>query len=209
MWWGPSDHPLVYLPVRKLTEDLKGSASHALSSHRAEHPLTSKKMAIPRLAEGLETFSTPGRFHRRHVSRACESCRQRKTKCTGDKSGCRNCREAGIICCYTDGKREKSKRWVWIWLDGSVADFREIGTPRQLASLEAKIRTYEDALKNLSSRFGITSEQLMNLALTVVWIQAPRLALVETISFGPLEPVIFPSSSLFECLYWPEVGRVL
>ncbi|PWY88805.1 fungal-specific transcription factor [Aspergillus sclerotioniger CBS 115572] len=104
-------------------------------------------MAIPRLAEGAEsTFSAPGRFHRRHVSRACESCRQRKTKCTGDKSGCRNCREAGIICCYTDGKREKSKR--------------------QLASLEAKIQTYEDVLKNLSSRFGITNEQLMNLALT-------------------------------------------
>ncbi|PYH61107.1 uncharacterized protein BO96DRAFT_453028 [Aspergillus niger CBS 101883] len=133
-----------------------GSASHALSSHRAEHPLTSKKMAIPRLAEGLETFSTPGRIHRRHVSRACESCRQRKTKCTGDKSGCRNCREAGIICCYTDGKREKSKR--------------------QLASLEAKIRTYEDALKNLSSRFGITNEQLMNLALTVEESSSPSLS---------------------------------
>lgn len=73
--------------------------------------LNAKKMAIPRLTEGAESaFTSPGRFHRRHVRRACESCRQRKTKCTGDKSGCRNCREAGIICCYTDGKREKSKR---------------------------------------------------------------------------------------------------
>lgn len=72
-----------------------------------------KKMAIPRLPEGTEaSLSSLGRFHRRHVRRACESCRQRKTKCTGDKSGCRNCREAGIICCYTDGKREKSKRCV-------------------------------------------------------------------------------------------------
>lgn len=106
--------PSSLLQFRNLTEDLKGNASHAVSAHRAEHILTSRKMAIPRLAEGLETFSTPGRFHRRHVSRACESCRQRKTKCTGDKSGCRNCREAGIICCYTDGKREKSKRCVFI-----------------------------------------------------------------------------------------------
>lgn len=73
--------------------------------------LSARKMAIPRLTEGAEaSFTSPGRFHRRHVRRACESCRQRKTKCTGDKSGCRNCREAGIICCYTDGKREKSKR---------------------------------------------------------------------------------------------------
>ncbi|OJZ82480.1 hypothetical protein ASPFODRAFT_143793 [Aspergillus luchuensis CBS 106.47] len=139
-----------------------GNASQAVSAHRVEHILTSRKMAIPRLAEGLETFSTPGRFHRRHVSRACESCRQRKTKCTGDKSGCRNCREAGIICCYTDAR--------------SSTDFRGIGTPRQLASLEAKIRTYEDALKNLSNRFGLTNEQLMNLALTVEESPSPALS---------------------------------
>lgn len=83
---------------------------------RADSELATKKMAIPRLAEGAESaFTSPGRFHRRHVRRACESCRQRKTKCTGDKSGCRNCREAGIICCYTDGKREKSKRSVGIY----------------------------------------------------------------------------------------------
>lgn len=107
-------YPFLYLQFPNLTEDLKGNASQAVSAHRVEHILTSRKLAIPRLAEGLETFSTPGRFHRRHVSRACESCRQRKTKCTGDKSGCRNCREAGIICCYTDGKREKSKRCVFI-----------------------------------------------------------------------------------------------
>lgn len=108
--------------------------------------LGSRKMAIPRLAEGSETaFSSPGRFHRRHVRRACESCRQRKTKCTGDKSGCRNCREAGIICCYTDGKREKSKR--------------------QLASLSAKVQAYEDVIRKLSNRFGVSDEQLMNIAL--------------------------------------------
>lgn len=85
-------------------------ASHL---QRGESEVGTKKMAIPRLAEGAESaFTSPGRFHRRHVRRACESCRQRKTKCTGDKSGCRNCREAGIICCYTDGKREKSKRYA-------------------------------------------------------------------------------------------------
>lgn len=81
------------------------------SLQRADSEVGTKKLAIPRLAEGADSaFTSPGRFHRRHVRRACESCRQRKTKCTGDKSGCRNCREAGIICCYTDGKREKSKR---------------------------------------------------------------------------------------------------
>ncbi|RAL16870.1 CeGAL family transcription factor [Aspergillus homomorphus CBS 101889] len=103
-------------------------------------------MAIPRLAEGKEAVHS-ARSHRRHVSRACESCRQRKTKCTGDKSGCRNCRDAGIICCYTDGKREKSKR--------------------QMASLETKINAYEDILQRLSVRFGVSEEQLMGYALAV------------------------------------------
>ncbi|CAG7973929.1 unnamed protein product [Penicillium salamii] len=118
--------------------------------------VTSKKMAIPRLAEGTESaFTSPGRFHRRHVRRACESCRQRKTKCTGDKSGCRNCREAGIICCYTDGKREKSKR--------------------QLASLSAKVQAYEDVISKLSNRFGVSDEHLVNIALAAE--SAPNLTL--------------------------------
>ncbi|KAJ5676703.1 uncharacterized protein N7477_002336 [Penicillium maclennaniae] len=118
----------------------------SLQKSECEHG--TKKMAIPRLAEGAESaFTSPGRFHRRHVRRACESCRQRKTKCTGDKSGCRNCREAGIICCYTDGKREKSKR--------------------QLASLSSKVQAYEDVIKKLSSRFGVSDEQLVNIALAV------------------------------------------
>ncbi|EPS25587.1 hypothetical protein PDE_00521 [Penicillium oxalicum 114-2] len=122
----------------------------------SESETGSKKMAIPRLAEGAESaFTSPGRFHRRHVRRACESCRQRKTKCTGDKSGCRNCREAGIICCYTDGKREKSKR--------------------QLASLTAKVHAYEDVIRRLSGRFGVSDEQLVNIALTAE--AAPELAL--------------------------------
>ncbi|KAJ5901681.1 hypothetical protein N7495_002209 [Penicillium taxi] len=114
---------------------------------RADTEISTRKMAIPRLAEGAESvFTSPGRFHRRHVRRACESCRQRKTKCTGDKSGCRNCREVGIICCYTDGKREKSKR--------------------QLASLSAKVQAYEDVIKKLSDRFGVSDEKLVNIALT-------------------------------------------
>lgn len=97
----------------KQPSDSASQDNSAPSLQKSESEFGTRKMAIPRLAEGAESaFTSPGRFHRRHVRRACESCRQRKTKCTGDKSGCRNCREAGIICCYTDGKREKSKRYA-------------------------------------------------------------------------------------------------
>lgn len=141
------------------------------SLQRTDSDLGSKKMAIPRLAEGAESaFTSPGRFHRRHVRRACESCRQRKTKCTGDKSGCRNCREAGIICCYTDGKREKSKRSEPPTIDSiQIKSWLSSYPPsRQLASLSAKVQAYEDVIKRLSKRFGVSDEQLVNLALTAV-----------------------------------------
>ena len=38
---------------------------------------------------------------------------------------------------------------------------------RQMASLEGKIQAYEDVLRKLSSRFGVSDEQLMSFALTV------------------------------------------
>lgn len=69
-----------------------------------------------------------------------------------------------------------------------------------MASLEAKIRTYEDALKNLSNRFGLTNEQLMNLALTVVWTQTPRISLALAISLVPIELAISTSLCLLQDL---------
>lgn len=39
---------------------------------------------------------------------------------------------------------------------------------RQLASLSAKVQAYEDVIKKLSNRFGVSDEQLMGIALTVV-----------------------------------------
>lgn len=76
-------------------------------------PAAGEKFPIPRLTEGTPgaiIAGDPARPQRRHVSRACEFCRQRKTKCSGEPSGCINCQEGGIICCYTDSKKEKSKR---------------------------------------------------------------------------------------------------
>ena len=41
---------------------------------------------------------------------------------------------------------------------------------RQLASLSAKVQAYEDVIRKLSSRFGVSDEQLMGIALNVVWL---------------------------------------
>lgn len=51
---------------------------------------------------------------------------------------------------------------------------------RQLASLSAKVQAYEDVIKKLSNRFGVSDEQLMSIALTVVRIRSfARSALIE------------------------------
>lgn len=68
------------------------------------------RVAIKRLGTGGEPRYDPKRSHRQHVSRACEACRQKKTKCTGEKAGCRNCIGTSVPCNYTDGKREKTKK---------------------------------------------------------------------------------------------------
>lgn len=64
------------------------------------------KVAIPRSRAGASL-----RYSRR-VAKACESCRQRKTKCSGDTPICRQCRELRVRCQYPDGMREKTKRWA-------------------------------------------------------------------------------------------------
>ena len=65
------------------------------------------KVAIPRQPPN----SAAPRYNRR-VPRACESCRQRKTKCSGDTPVCRQCRELRVNCHYPVGWREKMKKWA-------------------------------------------------------------------------------------------------
>jgi hypothetical protein len=80
------------------------------SSASANPPLSNKtlisqaKVAIPRQRAGIAP-----RYNRR-VPRACESCRQRKTKCSGDTPVCRQCRELRATCKYPQGWREKTKK---------------------------------------------------------------------------------------------------
>lgn len=74
----------------------------------ANSKASNAKVAIPRQPPG-----NTQRYNRR-VPRACESCRQRKTKCSGDTPVCRQCRELRVICHYPVGWREKMKRWVFL-----------------------------------------------------------------------------------------------
>ena len=83
---------------------LSGRLSQRSIESHALHRLNDDKVAIPR-----------GPNHRiltskRRVSRACDPCREQKTKCSGQRPACQRCRESGIACLYTDRKRERAAR---------------------------------------------------------------------------------------------------
>ncbi|KAJ5934353.1 hypothetical protein N7466_003900 [Penicillium verhagenii] len=94
----------------------------------------SSKVAIPRQSNGY----TP-RYNRR-VPRACESCRQRKTKCSGDTPVCRQCRELRAPCQYPVGWRDKMKKCERPY---PPSDYREI------ERLSAQLQDYENFLDDL------------------------------------------------------------
>ncbi|KAL3492907.1 hypothetical protein BJX62DRAFT_98706 [Aspergillus germanicus] len=53
-----------------------------------------------------ERYYSSGANHRSHCSRACDSCRNRRIKCSGEDSGCDNCNGTNGICAYSESERE-------------------------------------------------------------------------------------------------------
>lgn len=69
------------------------------------------KVAIPRLKRSLESQEGSAKLSGRHrVTHACEPCRHRKTKCSGERPTCRHCQDFKIACYYADGKRDRVKK---------------------------------------------------------------------------------------------------
>ncbi|KAJ5111358.1 hypothetical protein N7532_001893 [Penicillium argentinense] len=108
---GPSKQSKPHsAPVTPKRPPLWGASSAREGKESQSAPLMEEagatpnaKVAIPRQPPG----NTP-RYNRR-VPRACESCRTRKTKCSGDTPICRQCRELRVSCQYPVGWREKMK----------------------------------------------------------------------------------------------------
>lgn len=65
------------------------------------------KMPISR-AKGQRQRAAGGNSTR--VNQACQSCRQRRIKCNGERPVCKPCQDYDIDCLYQDGKRDKEKR---------------------------------------------------------------------------------------------------
>lgn len=86
---------------------------------RGTNPTPPNVSASPRLARSIllprvgSQPSAPQSSPRRRsrVGRACLGCRQRRTRCSGDKP-CTNCVAQGIECCPWETKRAKEERYV-------------------------------------------------------------------------------------------------
>ena len=80
--------------------------------HQHQHPSYisragggAPKVAIPRASNLSEQSNV-----NRRVSHACESCREQKTKCSGDRPICQRCQDLGLTCLYGDRKRDREKK---------------------------------------------------------------------------------------------------
>ena len=74
-----------------------------------------QKVAIPRLrreVDGTSTTASSKGGDKHRISHACEPCRHRKTKCSGERPSCKHCEDFKIACVYADGKRDRVKKYV-------------------------------------------------------------------------------------------------
>ncbi|KAJ5683328.1 hypothetical protein N7462_006493 [Penicillium macrosclerotiorum] len=110
------------------------------------------KVAIPRQRSG----GIAPRYGRR-VPRACESCRARKTKCSGDTPVCRQCRELRVACHYPVGWKERTKRQV-DKLTEKAHDYENL-----LKELGAMVETRTaERIKGLLDKHGLEVEYSSN-----------------------------------------------
>ncbi|KAJ5267885.1 hypothetical protein N7478_010693 [Penicillium angulare] len=96
----------------------------------------SNKLPIPRLRR--EVRESGGR----RTSRACNSCRQRKIKCDGNRPTCSLCHAQGLNNCF-------------------YSDVKAVRQQKDLELMRMKVESYEELLRNISLELeGPTAEQV-------------------------------------------------
>ncbi|MCJ1397596.1 hypothetical protein MMC11_000791 [Xylographa trunciseda] len=102
------------------------------------------KVAIPRLPRNSDAATPSGSLKtgdKHRVNHACEPCRHRKTKCSGERPVCKHCEDFKITCIYADGKRDRVKK--------------------EYHHMVARIQIYEQLLQELSaSQDGATQARI-------------------------------------------------
>ena len=87
------------------------------SDQGSKQPQNPTKVAIPRLRRNSEDRSLSkgsAAMDKNRVAHACEPCRQRKTKCSGERPACQHCEDFKLQCVYADGKRDRTIKRVLV-----------------------------------------------------------------------------------------------
>src|SRR5437764_1289462 len=53
---------------------------------------------------------TPPPIKRKRLTQACDACRKKKVKCSGEKPSCNNCTRLGLHCTYLPSTRKRGPR---------------------------------------------------------------------------------------------------
>ncbi|KAJ5158443.1 uncharacterized protein N7500_008094 [Penicillium coprophilum] len=150
-------HPLSVPDTVSNTGAKRANTASTLPKTLAAHT----KVAIPR-----QRAVPPPRYNRR-VPRACSSCRQRKTKCSGDTPVCRQCRELRATCNYPEGWRERTKKEVehlteraqeYENLLKDLAGVVDLGAAERIRSLLDKYGPEVDYLSHTSQSQSVTPQ---------------------------------------------------
>jgi hypothetical protein len=108
-------------------------------NYRMEMPY---KLPIPRLRR--ERRESSGR----RTSQACDSCRQRKIKCDGNRPTCSLCHAQGLDNCF-------------------YSDAKAVRQQRELELMKRKIENYEEMFRNILGELEVSTADQVAKALKV------------------------------------------
>ena len=78
----------------------------------ADQPSMSK-VAIPRLEKRDQDSKSPQEKHGQpRVQKACDNCRKRKVRCSGEQPRCQNCVDQLAQCTYPQARKDRLKECV-------------------------------------------------------------------------------------------------
>lgn len=155
-----SDSPTSSVPAAAgIAGDLRFRAPN---EHHHQHPSSlgragggAAKVAIPRAPNLSEQSNVNKR-----VGRACEPCREQKTKCSGDRPTCQRCQDLGLTCLYGDRKRERTAKSL---TQHSGFDFkslmaRNLSVANIFVCLTGNSEIFRSRYKNMNN-FSVTCNQ--------------------------------------------------
>lgn len=98
-------------PGSTFVEGLKAESAENSPASSVSGQVRALKKQLP-IVRNPASGSGYERPERARTSHACEPCRERKTKCDGERPSCRRCLHTGTQCHYGYGKGWKKRKYV-------------------------------------------------------------------------------------------------